>query len=133
MKNHISIIGILIVIIVVGFWFFKVPKGGEGNSSSGISGYVHMGPACPAMRNPPDPNCNDKPYANAAVVVTSISGKQFSATTYANGNFHIVAPAGIYTVHVLGNSNLPRCVEKQVNVPSNRVISVDISCDTGIR
>jgi hypothetical protein len=35
---------------------------------SGISGVVTLGPTCPVMRNPPDPQCADKSYQTNLVL-----------------------------------------------------------------
>jgi hypothetical protein len=101
--------------------------------SSGIEGYVHMGPTCPVEKYPPDPNCADKPYVEAAVTVTDAGGKQHKTQTDLLGKFRLVVPVGRYTIKVSSVNILPRCEEKQAAVTNDKFTSVDISCDTGIR
>lgn len=101
--------------------------------AGGINGYIHAGPTCPVQRIPPDPNCADKPYANAAVVATNASGKQYNGRADAAGMFSLIVPTGTYTVKVTSVNILSRCEQKQTTVTANNFVSVDISCDTGIR
>jgi len=100
---------------------------------SRISGYIHMGPTCPVQKNPPDPNCADKPYANAAIVATNSAGKQYSGQSGADGKFNLALPAGTYTIKIIPANKFPRCEEKQATATANNMVSLDISCDTGIR
>jgi hypothetical protein len=66
-------------------------------------------------------------------MATDAAGKQYKGQTDTSGNFRLFIPAGTYTVKVNSINILPRCEEKQVTVKVNNFISVDISCDTGIR
>lgn len=108
----------------------KIPA---GSGPSGINGYVHMGPTCPVEKIPPDPQCADRPYAKASVTAISATGKQFSGQTDVGGSFHIVAPAGSYTVTITSGNIYPRCQEASATVAAGSFANVDISCDTGIR
>jgi hypothetical protein len=101
--------------------------------TGGINGYVHMGPTCPVQRIPPDPNCADKPYANAALSATDALGKQYKGQTDTNGKFSLNGPVGTYAIKIISVNILPRCEDKQAEVTTNKFTSVDISCDTGIR
>jgi len=107
------------------------------STTSGISGYVHMGPTCPVEKYPPDPNCDDKPLANANInILIKNSGVLTNNTkSDANGNFLInLAPETyIITVHSQTNNSLPRCEEMEAIVITNKFTKLDISCDTGIR
>lgn len=106
---------------------------GTSALSSGISGYIHMGPTCPVEKNPPDPGCADKSYANTAVTATNVAGKQYGGQTDTTGKFRLIVPAGTYTIKVAPANVFPRCEEKEAEVTTNKFTSVDISCDTGIR
>src|SRR3989344_944214 len=102
--------------------------------SSGMNGYVHMGPTCPVEKDPPDPACADKPYANATVTLTGKTGTSFRGVTDAHGQFHIVTPPDTYTVKISPqNGGLPRCTERSAAVVTGLFTIIDISCDTGIR
>ncbi len=108
-----------------------------GASGSGVFGYVHAGPTCPVERIPPDPNCADRPVANAnvSIRVTSSGALVKSIVSDANGNFRADLSSGTYTISVTPQSGgyLPRCNEAQATVSVNQVSNVDVSCDTGIR
>jgi hypothetical protein len=101
--------------------------------TSGISGYIHTGPSCPVQRIPPDPNCADKPYANISLLAINLAGKQYQGQTNASGNFLMEVPPGTYTIKVNLVNVLPRCEQTQAIVTANNFVSVDVSCDTGIR
>ncbi len=110
----------------------------SGNTiSSGVNGYVHMGPTCPVEMYPPDPNCADKPYANADVNIRVKSSgiKVNGFKSDAGGNFHASLSPETYVITVgpQANGYLPRCGESEATVVENKFTSVDISCDTGIR
>lgn len=101
--------------------------------SSGISGYIHTGPSCPVVRNPPDPGCADRPYANADVSVANAAGKQYQTTSNMAGNFSVALAPGTYTVTIISSNMLPRCPEQQAVVSANKFTTIDIPCDSGIR
>ena len=106
---------------------------GTPTSSSGIRGYIHMGPTCPVQRDPPDPNCEDKPYATVSIVASNTVGKQYKGQTDMIGNFSLDVPPGAYIVKIMPLNIFPRCEEKEAVVTKNKFTSIDISCDTGIR
>jgi len=105
--------------------------------ASGITGFIHIGPTCPVERTPPDPNCGDKPYEGAKVLIrkkgsTAVVSQLVSDT---KGNFKVVLVPGTYIIHVSSptNTSLPYCETKEAVVKTNQFISVDVSCDSGIR
>ena len=104
----------------------------EPTTNSGITGKVSMGPTCPVERIPPDPNCADKPYANAQVIVTG-GGKQYKTQTDSLGNFTIKTTSGSFTITIPPINVFPSCADTQVVVIEGKFSTVDISCDTGIR
>ncbi len=102
---------------------------------SGIRGTVMLGPSCPVMRNPPDPQCTDKPYQTSVSVSHSSSPTKVFATaeSASDGTFKLSLPPGDYIVSAGGNKSLPRCSNVSATVESSGYIEVQISCDTGIR
>ena len=114
-----------------------VSKTTAGSSPAGISGYIHIGPTCPVQKDPPDPNCADKAFADAVVIVRSASTgavvKQLA--TDEQGAFIVSLAPGNYTVSAGPRSGLqlPRCDLVNATVTANAFVSVDISCDSGIR
>lgn len=101
---------------------------------SGVRGTVSLGPTCPVMRNPPDPQCADKPYATAITVRRAGSSAPFViGTSDATGAFKLLLPPGSYTVTAGSGTKLPRCSSVNVTVAAHAYTAVAISCDTGIR
>lgn len=103
---------------------------------SGISGTVTLGPTCPVMRNPPDPQCAEKPYQTTVQIIAVGSPKSSpfaTVETDKNGYYKIMIPPGEYAVQPVGGKVLPRCETKNVTVGPDTVSQVDISCDSGIR
>lgn len=104
--------------------------------SSGVEGVVTLGPTCPVMRNPPDPNCADKFYQTTINVVSNAQGASTqvaTASSDAAGKFIIILQPGSYTLEAVGGQMLPRCAPVDVVVAAGAISEANISCDTGIR
>ena len=106
------------------------------SSTSGIVGNVLLGPTCPVERNPPDPQCADRPYQTILTVTNSDGTKiitQFSSDSF--GNFKINLSAGEYLIKSSNaQSMLPRCSSNGVIVvQAGFYTNATVSCDTGIR
>lgn len=102
--------------------------------NSGVRGTVMLGPTCPVMRDPPDPQCADKPYATAITVYKTGSNAPFIiGNSDATGAFQFSLPPGSYTLVASGGTTLPRCSDTSVAVVPNEYTTTTISCDTGIR
>ena len=99
-----------------------------------IQGSLHLGPTCPVQRIPPDPNCADKPYKTLVAIFKASDPVHAVVLTNSNasGTFSASLPPGDYTIGA-GESNLPRCAAVNASVVADKVVSVDIYCDTGIR
>ncbi len=114
-----------------------VSKNSVAVSSSGVYGYIHLGPTCPVERYPPDPNCADKPFSNAKVdaVVKSSGVLAGTVKSDTDGNFHIILSPGTFIIKVSAESgaSLPRCNDEEATVTENNFTILNISCDTGIR
>jgi hypothetical protein len=106
-------------------------------ATSGISGFIHMGPICPVERIPPDSNCADRPYANAKVVIRNTKNNIIAGQTFSDekGKFRITLMPGTYMVEVSSptGSPLPRCGATEQIVKTAVFTAVDVSCDSGIR
>jgi hypothetical protein len=104
-------------------------------STSGIAGIVLLGPTCPVMRNPPDPQCADKPYQTTLAVKTADGIKTIS--TFASdtaGKFKVSLPSGAYMITSASSNFYPRCSSNgSVVVGATGYTATTISCDTGIR
>lgn len=105
-------------------------------SDSGIRGMVLLGPTCPVVMAPPDPQCADKPY-KTSLVVTTVDGarviKQFSSDD--SGKFEVKIQPGEYAIRSAAAANiLPYCASNgTVRVNANSYTETTVSCDTGIR
>jgi Immunoglobulin-like domain of bacterial spore germination len=106
-------------------------------AASGVSGYIHTGPTCPVEQNPPNPNCADKPFAGAKVVIKSKANGSIvsQSTSDKSGNFRVTLATGTYSIDVSSASGgpLPKCETKEATVASGKFTTVDVSCDSGIR
>ena len=121
--------------------FAECPSSGGGNGggilpyNSGVRGIVLLGPTCPVMREPPDPQCADKPYQTTV----SVSRANDTTHTFANiesgkdGTFELSLPPGDYVINAKGGATLPRCQETSATVGPEGYTPITISCDTGIR
>ena len=102
--------------------------------NSGVSGTVLLGPTCPVMRDPPDPQCADRPYATEIVVRhAGVSSVFLTGSSDANGLFKFALPPGSYSIIAGSGKMLPRCNKTNVTVLPGSYATTTISCDTGIR
>jgi hypothetical protein len=105
------------------------------DGSSGISGTVLLGPTCPVQREPPDPQCEDKPYSTS-LVVTTVDGARVIAsfTSDSNGSFRVAVPPGEYAIRSAAAANIrPYCSGGPVMVRASGYATTTVQCDTGIR
>ncbi|MDO8601983.1 MAG: Gmad2 immunoglobulin-like domain-containing protein [bacterium] len=105
-------------------------------NSSGMTGYVHVGPTCPVERVPADPKCADKPLVDAEVLIKKASGGQIveSLTTDDSGKFRVALIPGEYAAEVkIGASAMPSCPVNTFRVITGEYTSIDVACDSGIR
>ena len=96
-----------------------------------ISGAVVLGPTCPVEKNPPDPQCADKPY-QTTVVAYQGSSAIASVSSGMDGTFTLLLKPGSYILRAGSISYYPRCTPLQV-MASTSPQHVTITCDTGIR
>jgi len=110
--------------------------GTVGEFFGSISGSVLLGPTCPVERDPPDPNCADRPYSERFNVV-KVSGGQIvkTFTSDTQGKFYVEIAPGEYIIRRASNVNIfPSCADTEAfMVRANSNAEVNISCDTGIR
>ena len=109
----------------------------QGDGSKGIIlGSVMLGPICPVVQNPPDPNCADIPYQTDLVLTTADQSKDiqdFSSDNY--GRFRLEVPPGGYAIRSAAAANpLPYCASSDpILVNATGITEVTVFCDTGIR
>jgi hypothetical protein len=106
-------------------------------AGTGVQGTVFLGPTCPVQRDPPDPQCADRPYA-ADLALTTPDGrlaKTFSSD--ANGTFRVDVEPGTYIIRSAQQDapSHPACssTDGSFVVAAGAYTTVQVSCDTGIR
>lgn len=106
----------------------------SGDKNTGtIKGLVTLSPICPVERMPPEPKCAPKPYQTEVKVFNAKGSKIIKSTqTGSDGSFSVTLPIGNYKIQAGAENRLPSCLPVVVTLPAG-TISVDISCDTGIR
>lgn len=103
-------------------------------AQSGVRGTVLLGPTCPVMRDPPDPECADKPYGTRLVITAADSVRVVrEVESDASGSFAVPLPRGTYTIRSAAAANtLPYCQSEPFTVTTG-FVNVIVNCDTGIR
>lgn len=102
--------------------------------SGGAEGQVLIGPACPVERDPPEPGCEDQPYATALEAVRGGDGARFRFSSGADGRFRVPLPAGDYAVRdAEGSQQPPTCSSPPFTVTAGAYTHVEVACDSGIR
>jgi len=107
-----------------------IPTEGKGI----VGGTVTLGPTCPVERIPPDPKCADKPYQSTIEVRITGNNKIVATTQSDNkGAFQVSLSPGQYDINATSGAVFPRCSTSTVIVESDKTVTRDLSCDTGIR
>jgi hypothetical protein len=126
----VRLAGFAIVLLLAGC------MGGPEVTDSGIEGTAMTGPHCPVERDPPDPDCADRPYEGKLAVTTPDQGRIVkSFSTNAHGEFRVAIAPGEYSIrNDPASDNFPYCSTQQtIVVEAGRFTKADVSCDTGIR
>jgi len=98
---------------------------------------VVAGPVCPVEQDPPDPNCEPRPVADARILVQPADGRDIlvgEGTTDEQGQVTIDLPAGDYLVagaEVEGLMGAPELAS--VTVVAGDTVTLSLGYDTGIR
>jgi len=100
----------------------------------GIRGNVFLGPTCPVERDPPDPQCAERPFA-ADFAVTTPDGSRVITTfsSDAAGAFSVALAPGSYIIRDNISNPMPTCVTDVFVVKAGVYTEVPVSCDSGIR
>jgi hypothetical protein len=97
-----------------------------------IVGTVLLGPVCPVERDPPDPNCADRPYEGDFVLTNG--GVAKNVRPDAEGRFSVSVPVGVYTLSSISARVMPYCNSvADIVVVADQTTTVEVSCDSGIR
>ena len=119
------------VLVAGAMALLALPCMGAGNFT-GVSGTVSMSPARPGPQRDGQPDT--VPYRGAMVQLRDAQGSVVAhATTDAQGQFTVAAPAGTYEIRVDVRATLPRCEAVEATVRANQIARVAIVCDSGMR
>jgi hypothetical protein len=140
---------IVVVIIVLGLGYLilptflyhsTLPSKDDKVLNSGVFGQVILGPICPAIKEGDD-SCKDTTYKTDIEVTFQKTGgdKAYlfdTIETDEQGKYNIMLPIrldGSYGLHAVGEQPYPRCETQSVRVEQDKILEIDILCDTGIR
>lgn len=99
-----------------------------------VAGYVHAGPVCPVVQDPPDPSCADRPVAGAAMRILDTDGNEVAvAATAADGTFSVLLSPGTYTLEPQPVAGLVGTAARQTFAIGTETVTLDVAYDTGIR
>lgn len=100
---------------------------------TGVNGTVSVSPARPGPQR--EGELATSALQGAAVQLRDAQDNVVaSATTDAQGQFSMLAPAGEYVVRVSVHGQIfPRCAAVEANVRAGELARVDIVCDSGMR
>ena len=100
---------------------------------TGVIGTVSVSPARPGPQR--EGERDTSALQGAAVQLRDTQDNLVaSATTDAQGQFSMLAPAGDYIVRVNFNGQrFPRCAAVEASVPAGQFAHVDVVCDSGMR
>ena len=120
-------------------WLLLAPVALVGCTSppptGGVEGTVWIGPTCPVVQNPPDPECDDRRFETPLVLVRAgtdeVAGR-FSSD--ANGTFLVPAHPDTYEIRRPPDAGQPpSCHAGPFQVEADRYTHVTVTCDSGIR
>jgi hypothetical protein len=101
--------------------------------SSGIEGYVWLGPMCGGPVRAGTNDCPDQPY-QATITILESNGTQVAQfQSDQNGYFKITLSPGTYTIHPVSGKPLPRAIDQTVVVNNGQFTQITINFDTGMR
>jgi len=91
---------------------------------------AHAGPTCPVEQ--PGQSCPDVPVLGTVTLRAPGGEVLASGRTDTDGRWSTMIGPGMLVVEVDSGAMLPRCEPVEIQVV-DRAVSVDVSCDTGIR
>jgi hypothetical protein len=131
-KSFIVILAATVFILAVAFSAAACRS--SEKPDSGIRGTAMLGPLSPVSR---EGETNDKPYADAVIIIRDAAdGREAARTkTAGDGTFSVDLAAGSYTVEGVNpdGTALPYAAPTEVTVEEGKYTSITVSFDTGIR
>lgn len=112
-----------------------VPSTRPGKIDTGVEGIVTIGPVCPVVKNPPAPECENKPYKTTLILITNIIGRNGGVLieTDERGYFSHELVPGSYTIRSQSGDSLPRLTPVTFQVEKGKITSLNLLFDSGIR
>ena len=108
-------------------------KGITAQGIGRVSGRILLSPTCPVVKDPPDPECADKPIFGEFIVQNAMGNVEFARFgTQRDGSFSVSLPAGEYDI-TWAESKGPGIQGHLVNVRAGETSKYTITFDTGIR
>ena len=99
-----------------------------------VAGYVHAGPVCPVVQDPPDSSCDDRPVAGATLLVYGAAGSvAASVTSSVSGQFEVMLTPGDYVLEPQPVEGLLGTAPSQDFTVDDIRVALDVAYDTGIR
>lgn len=99
-----------------------------------VRGIVTAGPTCPVERDPPDPDCEDRPVAGAILVITDEAGREIGTVeSDAEGRFSIRLEPGDYVLEPQPYDGLMGTAPPQEFAVTAEPVELFVGYDTGIR
>lgn len=118
--------------VVIGLIVLMTSCTSAVRSEGTVSGLVTAGPICP-VEIPGDPTCAPVPVVGSVEFLAG-SDVVASAPIEADGQFAATLDVGDYTLHInVGESPFPSCPDQPLTVVESEQVTVNLSCDTGIR
>lgn len=107
----------------------------QSKVTSGIRGTVTIGPTCPVQKNPPDPNCADRPFQAGFNVIDQKGKTVKSFSSDENGKFSADLAPGTYVIrNIPAPGTYPRLITSEdVTVSEGKYIELNLQFDSGIR
>lgn len=105
---------------------------GAQEAASGVAGAVRLNHVCRGPQSAGDA-CS-APYPNAELQLLDKSGNVLARTiSDAQGRFQLAVAAGRYRLHVAVEGAYPRCTDLVLTVRRQRLSTVALECDSGMR
>ncbi len=100
---------------------------------SGLRAMVTIGPTCPVVQNPPQDECQDKPYQTQFNINGSDGILVTTAASGADGSLEVKLASGDYTISKADKSSMPSFQAQDFSVVQGLFTDLTITFDSGIR
>jgi hypothetical protein len=105
----------------------------QAKPSSGIIGYVTIGPNCGGPVKEDDTKCADQPYQAEIDILDSAGKRVTTVQSDKDGNFKVSLTPGTYTLHPKTSGTFPTAADQTIAITEGHFEQVQIMYDTGMR